>query len=448
MSEIVEIDTMARAQAAPENPKQSSWASKILLCVITLAIFIEGGSRVVLSINRLRQRVTGFDDSSYRLQWIRLHRIHQEWTGQYAIYHPTRGWALKPDVKQLSVFHNKILNSNSKGLRAGTDYQYERDAGKQRIVVLGDSFTFGEEVSDDETYSHDLESSLPRTEVLNLGVQGYGNDQMLMYLKDEGVKYHPDVVLLGFAYLDIYRNIESFFAYAKPRFEIASDGLQLTNVPVPTPEQVLAEEAYRPKALDLMVILREKLRWSLGKNEAEAREVSSRLLDQIVATTRGIGATPVFVYLPVYEEIQPLPKSSYPLTASSPPVEDRETYLREFCQARGIPCLFLRSRFHEEVQKGANFNAAGHWNAKAHDVAAQEIKDFLLQKNLIQAESGLIGRHPSRVRTEVRHQASKNSHLVLAPFPSSSQIKEDRERSFATCLCRKLAERSQLTPRT
>jgi len=395
MSKVMEINAITKPRAGTEPLVRSSWLSKLLLCVITLAAFMEGGSRLVLSINRLRQRVTGFDDSSYRLQWIRLHRIHQEWTGKYAIYHPTRGWTLKPDIKELPVFGKKILNSNSKGIRGKEEYQYERTAGKQRMVVLGDSFTFGEEVSDDETYSHDLQSSLPGTEILNLGVQGYGHDQMLMYLKEEGVKYHPDVVVLGFAYLDIYRNIESFFAYAKPRFELASDGLQLTNVPVPTPEHVLAEEAYRPKSLDLMVILREKLRWSFGKNEVEAREVSRRLLDQIVATTRSIGATPVFVYLPVYEEIEPLPKSAYLLTASSPPVEDREKYLNDFCQQRDVPCLFLRSRFHEEVQKGANFNAAGHWNAQAHNLAAQEIKSFLLQRNLIQAGSKSTNSHTS-----------------------------------------------------
>jgi hypothetical protein len=395
MSRMAEIDTTTRLRAVPETAKPSRWVSKFLLCVITLAVFMEGGSRLVLSITRLRQRVTGFDDSSYRLQWIRLHRIHQEWTGKYAIYHPTRGWTLKPAIKELPVFGKKILSSNSKGLRGKAEYPYERTGGEQRIVVLGDSFTFGEEVSDDETYSHDLQASLPSTEILNLGVQGYGHDQMLMYLKEEGVKYHPDVVVVGFAYLDIYRNIESFFAYAKPRFELASDGLRLTNVPVATPERVLAEESYRPKSLDLMVILREKLRWSLGKNEVEAREVSRRLLDQIVATTHSIGATPVFVYLPVYEEIQPLPKSAYLLTASSPPVEDREKYLNDFCQERDVPCLFLRSRFHEEVQKGANFNAAGHWNAEAHNLAAQEIKDFLLRRNLIQTGSTPTASHAS-----------------------------------------------------
>jgi hypothetical protein len=138
------------------------------------------------------------------------------------------------------------------------------------------------------------------------------------------------------------------------------------------------------KALDLLVILREKVRWILGENETEARDLTRALLGEIIATTRSIGAVPVFVYLPVYEEIEPLPKSSYPLTAMSPPVTDREQYLRGICQEWDIPCLFLRRRFEEEVKKGVDFNARGHWNMTAHRLAAQEIRAFLLQRNLIQ----------------------------------------------------------------
>lgn len=374
--------------AESASKKTLSWIPKVLLVFISLTIFMEGGARLALSVGPLRRRITGFDDSSYRLRWVKLHQIHQEWTGQYATYHPTRGWTLKPDIKDLPVFDGKILNSNSKGVRGKTEYEYQRTPGKRRIVVLGDSFTFGEEVSDDETYSHDLESALRSTEVLNLGVQGYGHDQMLLYLREEGLKYHPDVVIVGFTYLDIYRNLWTFFAYAKPKFRLVSDSLKLTNVPVPTPDQVLAREPYRLKSFDLMEIVREKLRWALGKNETEAQELTRPLFDEIIAATRSIGAVPVFVYLPVYEEIEPLPKSAYPLTAMSPPVSDREQYLRGYCQQRGIPCLFLRPRFLEEVKRGVSFNAQGHWNAQAHRLAAQEIKNFFLRTNLIKNGSG------------------------------------------------------------
>jgi hypothetical protein len=68
----------------------------------------------------------------------------------------------------------------------------------------------GDSATHDKTYSYYLTRSLPDTEVLNLGVSGYGHDQMLLYLKEEGAKYHPDVVILGYVSLDAPRNLLSF----------------------------------------------------------------------------------------------------------------------------------------------------------------------------------------------------------------------------------------------
>jgi hypothetical protein len=373
------------ASPVATGSRKKAWIGKILILVFSVLVCFEGGSRLVLSINTLRRRVTGFDDASYRLQWIKLHGEHKDWTGPFAIYHPRRGWALKAGIQDMKVFDGTILNTNSRGLRGNSEYDYERTQGKQRIAVLGDSFTFGAEVADNATYAHYLESHIPNTEVLNFGVQGYGHDQMLLYLKEEGIKYHPDVVILGFTYIDIYRNIESFFAYAKPKFALKPVGLKLTNVPVPTPERVLAEEPYRPKSFDILVILKEKLRWALGKNETEAREVTGQLLDEIIKATRGIGAVPVFVYLPVNEEIAPLPQ--FGITTKSPAVAEREQYLSGICEKEKLPCLFLRTRFGAEVEKGVDLHPRGHWNATAHSIAGEEIKNFLSSNGLIRGES-------------------------------------------------------------
>jgi hypothetical protein len=67
------------------------------------------------------------------------------------------------------------------------------------------SFTFGQEVGDDETWSCFLQNLLPGSEVINFGVQAYGHDQMLLYLQEEGIKYHPDIVILGFVSMDMRR---------------------------------------------------------------------------------------------------------------------------------------------------------------------------------------------------------------------------------------------------
>ena len=363
--------------------KRLGWPVKLLISVVWLVLLLEIAPRLFLATNliihqRVRRALLGDDNSSWRLYWVVLHRVHEEWTGKYAAYHPTRGWAVMPDIKNMTPFgRGKFVNTNSKGLRGNAEYEYARTPGKQRILVLGDSFTFGTDVSDAETYSHDLESALPNTEVLNLGVQGYGQDQMLLYLKEEGVKYRPDIVILGFAYMDTNRNLWKFFAFAKPKFEAAPDGLKLTNVPVPTPEQVLADEPYRSKALDFAIILREKIRWRLGMNEREAKELTTPILDEVVATTRSIGAVPVFVYLPAYEEVDDLSDS----------MSAHELYLYDYCQHQGIACLFLRPRFREEIKKGAKLESRFHWTAEMHKMAAEEIAGFLVAKRLVQEES-------------------------------------------------------------
>jgi GDSL-like lipase/acylhydrolase family protein len=379
-----EVEPVASKSIEPlaTKAKRMGWPVKVLISLVWLALLLEITPRLFLATNlvmhqRVRRAVLGNDDSSWRLFWVVLHRIHEEWTGKYATYDPRLGWAVIPDIRNMTPFaKGKLVNTNSKGLRGTAEYGYARTPGKTRILVFGDSFTFGTGVSDDETYAHYLEAALPNTEILNLGVQGYGQDQMLLYLMDEGVKYHPDIVILGFAFMDINRNLWKFFAFAKPKFEPAQDGLKLTNVPVPTPEQVLAQEPYRSKALDFAVILREKVRWSLGINEREAKDLTRPILNEIVATTRSIGAVPVFVYLPAYEEIDDLSDS----------MSDHERYLYDYCQARGIACLFLRPRFRQEIKKGAKLESHFHWNAEMHKMAAEEIADFLVAKSLVREE--------------------------------------------------------------
>ena len=381
--------------------------AKALVSLLWLAVILEIAPRLFLATSLIqhqsvRKAVLGDDNSSWRLFWVFLHRRHEEWTGKYSTYDPIRGWAVMPNVKNMTPFgKGKFVNSNSKGLRGATEYEYARTPGKTRILVLGDSFTFGTDVSDDETYSHYLEADLPDTEVLNLGVQGYGQDQMLLYLKEEGVKYHPDVIIVGFATLDTYRNLWKFFAFAKPKYDMTPSGLKLTNVPVPAPEQVLAQEPYRSKAADFAVILTQKIRWALGMNQREARQLTRPILDEIVATTRSIGAVPVFVYLPAYEEVDDLSAS----------MSKHELYLYDYCGERNLPCLFLRPRFVQEIGKGAKLESRFHWNAAMHKMAAQEIADFLVARDLVQCC------HPERFMGLQRTlRDEKHSDEKLASF--------------------------------
>lgn len=123
--------------------------------------------------------------------------------------HPIFGWSLRPNrnifVRQPD--YAVKVKTNSKGLR-DVEHEYQPAPGVFRIVVLGDSFM--------EAYQVELEESLPRrlqralkerrVEVINMGVGGYGTIQELLVLKEEGLKYQPDLVILAFLPTNDIRN--------------------------------------------------------------------------------------------------------------------------------------------------------------------------------------------------------------------------------------------------
>jgi len=94
------------------------------------------------------------------------------------------------------------------------------------ILAVGDSFTFGDEVGDVETWPAHLETRLGRT-VLNAGVFGYGLDQAILRAEDLIPQYGPSVLIVSFTPADIARcEMMVYYSY-KPCFEIQADRLVL-----------------------------------------------------------------------------------------------------------------------------------------------------------------------------------------------------------------------------
>lgn len=350
-------------------------------CLATAAFF-EGSSRLALSVDAFRVRVHGHDDASKRLLWLATRRGKDEVAYSFDVHDPTRGWALRPGIRDMPVFGDHVLNSNSRGLRGSREYSYEKHAGTPRVLVFGDSFTFGEEVSDDQTYSHYLEQALPGVEVLNFGVHGYGHDQMLLYLREEGVKYHPDVVVLGFLYDDMERNLLGFRDYAKPRFELRGGRLELRGVPVPPPEETLSREVLRSKFADLWTILVGRWRWQTGEAEDRMKGLTVAILDEMARVARAVGAVPAFAYLPVWGE----------LTRTSLAMTRREQFFFGYCRERGIQSLYLQRFFLEELKAGARFAPYGHWTPEEHRIAARGIAAYMVEKKLLPDLGGPPGR--------------------------------------------------------
>jgi len=95
------------------------------------------------------------------------------------------------------------VSINSLGLR-DREYAEAKPAGKIRVLMLGDSLTFGWGVRIEDTPSKMVERQLneglsePRFEVINAGVGNYNTVQEVTYFLKKGSRLKPDVVVLNY----------------------------------------------------------------------------------------------------------------------------------------------------------------------------------------------------------------------------------------------------------
>lgn len=116
------------------------------------------------------------------------------------------GWRHRPGAAD--AWLGKTVRINAKGLR-GPDLPYARSPGASRILFLGDSVTFGDRLGDDgDTLPARIGAALSArigrpVEAINAGVSGYSPWQEARFLKNEGRKYAPDLVVLTFVLNDV-----------------------------------------------------------------------------------------------------------------------------------------------------------------------------------------------------------------------------------------------------
>lgn len=107
-------------------------------------------------------------------------------------------------------------------------------AGTDRaILAVGNSYTFGEEVNDTDTWPAQLQH-LSGCRVLNGGVSGYGFDQVVLRAEQLANDHHPLMIIVGFIADDIRRTeMKRIWWRDKPWFAVDTDELVLQGVPVP-----------------------------------------------------------------------------------------------------------------------------------------------------------------------------------------------------------------------
>lgn len=192
-------------------------------------------------------------------------------------YDEVLGWKGRASARCLheSGDHRIRVKLNSEGFRDKEFFRQKRD-GRIRIVVLGDSQTWGYLVKVGERYTDILEGYFRQNgidaEVFNFGQVAYGTDQELLLFNRTAVKYQPDIVILGFYWNDIFENMLLMaYGYPKPRFRESPEGnLELENVPLPRSPR-LAEEKVNENVLSVFKSWLRRNSFLYGRLEAAVR---------------------------------------------------------------------------------------------------------------------------------------------------------------------------------
>jgi hypothetical protein len=135
---------------------------------------------------------------------------------------------------------NTWWQSNNVGARARYDTPKQKQKGRSRIIVFGDSFTSCSRVPHEETWPAILDSQVEWLEVINFGVDGYSMTQSFLRYHTMKNRIEYDLVILMFVpSADLWREINTMRILKEPwdnhlimpRFILENDTLKLINSP-------------------------------------------------------------------------------------------------------------------------------------------------------------------------------------------------------------------------
>ena len=297
------------------------------------------------------------------------------------------GWRHIPHTAKAfrgEVGEPALMTVNADGLR-GPEREASRTAGVRRVLVLGDSFTEGAGIAEDDLVTARLEKSYAHTEFLNAGVGAYSTVQEYLYLLQAGLRFRPDLVLLMFFENDLVENCISYEPGFGPRpYAILVDGhlhfvrdLDATKylkyiIPVPF-RLTLNRYSYIYYVLNRLY---QRFRATEMRHwiEEDAGDVDLttqyRIFFAVIAEMKRLLDLRAIDF-----RIVLIPTKGDLAAGRSPTIDS----ILSFCQESGIRCLSLLERFQRESAAGAAlyYPTDIHWTKVGHRIAADEIGGHL-----------------------------------------------------------------------
>lgn len=370
----VALATVVVASAALKWPKVSQGLSLSAISVLVTVVVVECVARVVFQIY----------PTPYRFQNDPL--LFHKWTPGYESVE--QWYSLAPEY---------TMAISGQGLRNEV-VEIPKQDGTFRVLALGDSVTEGPGVELEQTFvklvERSLQSDFPkqRIEIINAGVGGYGIEQEYLWLREYGLRFQPDIVLLTVCLNDpspftpptriysmlreaqdfLHRNSATYFYFSESTLEARMRAAIMHS------KDLSWRSRWRDKLwvtdetslTELIKMSAEQDGWGLAWNDSALSYLRSRLLD-IVYLTRASDILLLLAITPV--DVQVYAETYTPLDLEKP-----QQWLAEFAQTEQLPLVDVLPAF-RAYRDQLLFYDHVHLSSSGHTIVAEELHDSFMR---------------------------------------------------------------------
>ena len=244
---------------------------------------------------------------------------------------------------------------------------------RARILVFGDSVTYGVNLGAEQVFSALLETALNQSHprpgfcVMNFAQPGFGFDQSFAVAEDEIARWKPALVLWE-SWGDMRKYVivdqtaymvNPSYIGASERLMVRPDGsLGLELVPVGLNRWLFDHS----RLYEMLVLL-----W--GKREAAVWEPLDARYERLAALVQGAGAKLVIYFGSVLDR-------PFADAMRIPP----ESEILEFAKARAVPLYYLAEQLRGEDYLALRMDPVGHFNAAGHAALARRFEPLVLHE--------------------------------------------------------------------
>lgn len=281
-----------------------------------------------------------------------------------------------PDV------YNYSFTNDASGRRITSQTKMEASQIKKRILLLGDSFTYGIGVDDEETFAYKFQQMVSEDgiQIANGGIQGMGTDYALKYYRAFKEEVKPDVVIYFAHFNDALDTSREYY------FELGDDDQLKTKSfsgSFSSKKEILQNsKLYNWLISNLHVFsfakehvvawLKPEFEIEFGDEEFDEKSAyhfTTVVMNKLVEEIRADSVELITYYIPAILDIEAGLKGK---------TLETEQYFKDYCLEKGVKYnSFTKELINLNPKIDALYLKEGHWTEEGHTHASKLLKNYL-----------------------------------------------------------------------